>query len=150
MRALSLIQPWATLVALGAKRYETRSWKVSYRGPVAIHASRGLPKECRALCDVWPFNKYIRTADELPRGVIIALAELPYIYSTEVIARALNPERQLADAEELRFGDYSTGRFAWQLVNVRALKTPVDAWGNRGLWKVDPETEKMVLRSLEL
>jgi hypothetical protein len=39
MKALTLIQPWASLVAIGAKRVETRGWRTSYRGPLAI-ASR--------------------------------------------------------------------------------------------------------------
>lgn len=43
MRALTLHQPWATLVAIGAKRVETRSWATTYRGPVAIHAGRHRP-----------------------------------------------------------------------------------------------------------
>ena len=39
MKAISLLQPWATLVSIGAKRVETRSWRTDYRGPIAIHAS---------------------------------------------------------------------------------------------------------------
>lgn len=42
MKILTLTQPWATLVALGAKHIETRSWATSYRGPLAIHAGAGL------------------------------------------------------------------------------------------------------------
>lgn len=42
MKGLSLTQPWATLVAIGAKRIETRIWATSYRGPLAIHAAKGL------------------------------------------------------------------------------------------------------------
>lgn len=38
MKALTLHQPWATLVALGIKTVETRSWYTPYRGPLAIHA----------------------------------------------------------------------------------------------------------------
>lgn len=38
MKAITLMQPWATLVAIGAKRLETRSWSTNYRGPLAIHA----------------------------------------------------------------------------------------------------------------
>ena len=41
MKALTLTQPWATLVAMGAKRIETRSWTTNYRGPLAIHAGKG-------------------------------------------------------------------------------------------------------------
>ena len=46
-RCLSLIQPWATLVAIGAKKVETRSWKTPYRGWLAIHASKAFPKDAQ-------------------------------------------------------------------------------------------------------
>lgn len=48
MKALTLWQPWASLIALGEKRYETRSWATSYRGLLAIHASAPKPQ-------VWPY-----------------------------------------------------------------------------------------------
>jgi hypothetical protein len=44
MKALTLIQPWATLVALGEKQIETRSWDTKYRGPLAIHAGKKIDK----------------------------------------------------------------------------------------------------------
>jgi hypothetical protein len=40
MKAITLYQPWATLVAMGKKRIETRSWSTNYRGPLAIHAGK--------------------------------------------------------------------------------------------------------------
>lgn len=40
MKTLSLLQPWASLVAEGLKRVETRAWRTSYTGPLAIHASK--------------------------------------------------------------------------------------------------------------
>lgn len=39
MKALSILQPWASLVVLGHKRIETRSRDTKYRGPLLIHAS---------------------------------------------------------------------------------------------------------------
>ena len=45
MKALTLTQPWASLVACGAKTIETRSWRTPYRGPVAIHAAKGFPAD---------------------------------------------------------------------------------------------------------
>lgn len=36
LKALTLWQPWATLIAIGAKRIETRGWATSYRGPLVI------------------------------------------------------------------------------------------------------------------
>ena len=43
MKALTLRQPWASLVALGVKTIETRSWSTEYRGPLAIHAGMKRP-----------------------------------------------------------------------------------------------------------
>lgn len=40
MKALTLKQPWAGMVANGTKTIETRTWSTSYRGPLAIHASQ--------------------------------------------------------------------------------------------------------------
>lgn len=40
MKALSLMEPWAALIAAGVKSIETRSWRTAYRGPLYIHAFR--------------------------------------------------------------------------------------------------------------
>lgn len=45
MRAITVHQPWASLVAANVKTIETRSWSTKYRGPLAIHAAKRLPKE---------------------------------------------------------------------------------------------------------
>lgn len=41
MRCLTLTQPYASLVAIGVKSIETRSWRTNYQGPIAIHAAAG-------------------------------------------------------------------------------------------------------------
>lgn len=48
MRALTIRQPWASLVALGVKTIETRSWSTRYRGPLAIHAGAAQPQRGEA------------------------------------------------------------------------------------------------------
>ena len=45
MRAVSLWQPWASLIADGRKKVETRHWPMHYRGPLAIHATQRVEKE---------------------------------------------------------------------------------------------------------
>src|SRR5437868_804524 len=40
VKALSLWQRWASAMALGWKRIETRHWSLSYRGLLAIHAAK--------------------------------------------------------------------------------------------------------------
>ena len=99
MKALTLTQPWATLVAIGAKRIETRSWRTSYRGPLAIHAAKGFPKWAREFAqDDWtcfgalkpghaahlklsgvrliPSETGRRAAGELPIGAVVAVRDL--------------------------------------------------------------------------
>ena len=51
MKVLSLTEPYATLIKLGKKKIETRSFKTTYRGELYIHASSTkIPKE-------WKNNK---------------------------------------------------------------------------------------------
>ena len=52
IKALTLWQPWASLIAWGEKQYETRSWSTEYRGLLAIHASK---RETE-----WEYNEGIR------------------------------------------------------------------------------------------
>ena len=41
MKAISIKQPWASLVAAGYKTVECRTWKTHYRGPLLICSSKG-------------------------------------------------------------------------------------------------------------
>ncbi|EPD3811105.1 ASCH domain-containing protein [Cronobacter dublinensis] len=45
MKALSIRQPWAWLIANGYKDIENRSWNTKYRGPILIHASSRKPSK---------------------------------------------------------------------------------------------------------
>ena len=42
LRALSVRQPWAELIARGAKTLELRSWRTNYKGPLIICSSQNL------------------------------------------------------------------------------------------------------------
>lgn len=57
LHTLTFRDPWGTLVALGAKRIETRSWSTPHRGPLAIHIAKTLPPEAKAWCDEAPFRQ---------------------------------------------------------------------------------------------
>ena len=80
LRALSLTQPWASLVALGVKRLETRSWQTAHRGPLAIHASWGFPPSARRLCEEEPFLRLLEGVgldeDTLPRRAVLGVCRL--------------------------------------------------------------------------
>lgn len=130
-KALSLTQPWATLVAIGAKRIETRSWSTNYRGPLAIHAAKGFPKWARETTYQRPFSSVMLQHDlrlvDLPLGAILATCTLADCVPTESIRGSLSEN-------EVAFGDYSDGRWAWVLENVQVLPEPVPAKGSLGLW----------------
>ena len=145
MKALSLTQPWASLVAVGAKRIETRSWGTGYRGLLAIHASKAMPRECRDLCLTEPFASTLRSHDlwgaadgELPRGSLVAIAWLFTVKEIDPVSFAAW-FRDPGNARELAFGNYETGRFAWALTDVRALPEPIPCRGALGLWEVPAE-----------
>jgi hypothetical protein len=56
MKCFTVHQPWATLLALGEKHFETRSWQTHYTGPVAIHAGRTFNPDVIRLCRDQPFK----------------------------------------------------------------------------------------------
>lgn len=147
MKALTLTQPWATLVAIGAKRIETRSWKTTYRGTLAIHAAVGTPKWARdVLVPNEPFRSTLANAgirigpvknlNWLPLGAIVAVCELVdcmFVMRDHWILSTSGQKLQVTKPE-LEFGDYSPGRYAWLLQDVRALPRPIPAKGSLGLW----------------
>jgi len=127
LKAVTLTQPWASAIALGHKRIETRSWGPHYRGPIAIHAATALPLYARRFAETE--RALGRCPARLPLGAIVATAELVDVLPTqEALARGL------VSALERLYGDFSAGRFAWFLANVTALAIPVPARGSLSLW----------------
>ena len=162
MRALSLTEPWASLVVMGEKKIETRSWKPYVFEAVAIHASKGFPKSARnfattnSYCSRSLFHGHFAHVDQLPLGEIIGTAEIVGYLPTEVFTNQ-NDEthRQLLkqtavnfSAQEREFGNYSENRFGWILRNPLMLKTPIPCKGALGLWKVPADIEAQIINQL--
>lgn len=86
MKYLSIHAPWAQLIAFGIKDVENRGWGTAYRGPVAIHCTKGGwtqrdVDETLEHCVTEGLITWSRAADvlarcEADRGKIIAVAEL--------------------------------------------------------------------------
>jgi hypothetical protein len=144
MKALTLTQPWATLVAIGAKRIETRSWPTAYRGPLAIHAAKGFPEWAKTTAEEPTFSRELGT-DILPVGCIVAVCQLVSCVPTRDLqwnalvdfdADVRTEDRSvMLDDREREFGDYSLGRWAWLLADVRKLDEPIPAKGMLQLWE---------------
>ena len=140
MKALTLWQPWASLIALGEKRIETRCWQTSYRGELAIHAAAKLPPRWlgssmygndfrNELADVLNVRRdHVDSAIcSLPFGAIGGIARLVSIHPTERV-------RDDLENREWLFGNYEDGGYAWHLTLVKRFDTPIPAKGNRLLW----------------
>jgi activating signal cointegrator 1 len=160
-KAITLHQPYASLIGVGAKRYETRSWGTKYRGPIAIHAAKNTEVLSNALRDLFgdnlnfprkreraPFAYAWQEAMQecgmwwfpdnklrIPIGSIVAIAQL-----TDCIIVSNKFIDQLNEKEKL-FGWFAEYRFAWQLDNVRLLDIPIPVTGKQRLWNWNPEVE---------
>ncbi len=120
MKAITLQQPWATLVLEHGKRVENRSWTTSYRGPLLIHAGMGVD---RAAMRWW---RHSLKLDELPRGGIIARCEL-----VDVVR---DSPSEWAEASA----------YHWLLESVQLVEfTPCR--GKLGLWEYAPGREAVVV-----
>lgn len=151
MKAITLHQPWATLIATGHKQIETRSWPTNHRGDLAIHAAASIPAYAvqavfdsaairRALGYIPSYGSHDEIRDflksKLPLGAIVATCDLE---SCPVMdAYRIRRVRDLR-GDEIEFGLYAPGRYAWMLENVTILETPVPAKGFQGLWNWTPE-----------
>ena len=149
MKAISLWQPWASLVAVAAKQIETRSWATQYRGPLVIHAALKWDARIREIAaeprmrnllaiDRWAIEYPYR----LTRGAAVALVDLvdvADIRSDCMIGQTDWKTYPLPTGNELLFGNYTPGRYAWLFQNIRKLKTPVLLKGRQQLWTLKPE-----------
>jgi hypothetical protein len=159
MKAISLWQPYASLIALGEKRWETRSWATAYRGPLAIHAAERWGRDQLALSIREPFYTPLAAAGfcggkrrhrtGLEFGAVIAVCELVdclEIGPTRLLRNdAGHRARVLPPEPERSFGDYTPGRFAWELADVRPLARPVPFRGRQKLFDVPDELIRAAL-----
>lgn len=141
MKAITIWQPYATLLVHGDKLYETRSWATSYRGPIAIHAAK---RPARQIIDALAngsvldrqtamlMERLLRRfggADHLPTGAVLGTANLVRCnVITEEFLRTLTPQ-------ELALGDFTLARYAWEFENMMYIKGHVPEKGAQGLWE---------------
>ena len=175
MRTLSLTQPWASLIAFGAKTIETRSWATDYRGLIAIHATVSFPRYAQEFASgpvagpVLAAHGYYRSRLPLPyecgegpryveqiclpHRAVVAVADLfacqktceledrraglilGYTLDTTVITPV--------PADQLPFGDFTPGRYAWRLANIRRLVHPITVNGAQRLWDWNVDLEEL-------
>lgn len=133
MKALSLWQPWATLVALGEKKVETRCWDTKYRGLLAIHSTQTIPRWLGESRKSQQFHDLMmqclakHNVQELVKGSVLCIVELKDVITVDTVRNDLSPQ-------EILFGNYEDGRYAWFFELVEKFDKPIPAKGNRMLW----------------
>ena len=142
MKALSLWQPWASLIAVGAKTVETRSWAapqalVGQR--IAVHAAKraselhwvNLPIFHDALKRAEDAGDLALIDGRLPLGCIVASAVLVECFRMDHdTCMAVHDDMP----EEYAFGDWRPGRFGWQLSELEPVAEPIPYRGAQGLF----------------
>ena len=139
MKALTLWQPWASLIACGIKHHETRSWRAPewlIGKTVAIHAGKTMmPDPGADLAAILKREFGAEWAFDLPRSAVVATATLEGCYPTA-------ERSQISTPEDLLCGDWYPGRWAWHLTNVRMLEHPNRCPGARSLWDWYPPSAR--------
>lgn len=127
MKVVSIIEPWASLIKEKVKYIETRSWKTNYRGKIYIHASlKKVPKKDERINNLIDLLK----DKDFKYGHIIAEATLvDCIYMDEEFISKIKNNNQ-----EYICGEYSIGRYAWVLEDIKELSKPIPAKGSLGIW----------------
>lgn len=178
MKFLTIRQPWASLISLGVKRIETRSWSTSFRGPLAIHAGKAKPSRDLVRMGQWltrwdygegryamsdGLGKWVA----LPLGAVVAVCDLidvvpivpgdqcpdyPHVAGSRTGDRLVLCGRNVVRAgqiitDQIPFGDFTPGRFAWILDNVRPID-PVPMKGAQGLRDLPPDMAAAITRAL--
>lgn len=163
LKAISLLQPWATLVAMGVKTIETRSWSTKYRGPLVICSSAAIPARVKKQLNdhtdplsrtIFDYTGQFAIQLPMPLGQALCVVDLvdcipgvnfrrtktqgwerDSVYSPEVFA--YDREFIMGDLES------SPKRFGWLLTRVRRLPLPYHVKGTLGLWDIELPEEAL-------
>ena len=123
MKALTICNPYAWLIATGKKRVENRTWYTGYRGPLASHA--GLSRQ-------WLTTEYPMPDSGKYFGAFLAVADLVACLHTDDIDRLSIPEEYYWAREH----PHTNGPWCFILANVRQLAEPIPKAGAQQLWNV--------------
>ena len=132
VKALSIIQPWATCITCKGKNIENRSWNTNYRGYIAIHAS--IKKDLERFEQCKDLYNVTLNPDRVSYGAIVGFAEIVDVVTDETLTRGTEK--------------WFMGEFGFVLKNRIALKNPIPAKGSLSFWTIPPKVLKEALAQL--
>lgn len=155
MKVLTLWEPWASFMAHGYKKNETRGWATNYRGPLAIHAAKNR-KEIydfkfllveagiiKTFTDPVP-DGFPTEDSEWPFGKIVCVVDLIDCISTT----SMCDEVELSEMEAA-CGNYDDDRFIWVTKDLRRIEPPIPWKGAQGLWNIPDEMWEAQMKATE-
>ena len=126
MKAITIKQPWASLIAAGLKDIENRTWKTNFRGRVLIHAAKVSVKDGWSALNGMQIKKVSKHKyklygdnEDLPKGAIIG--------SVEIVDCVQNHPSPWAEK----------GVWNWVLANPILFPEPIPAKGKLSFWEYD-------------
>lgn len=122
MKALSVRQPWANLIASGVKTIEIRTWKTKYRGNLLICASKKIDGAAESAFKRTIYQFELKPSD---LGVAVCVANL-------IDCRRMNRD----DTQAALCNPPDAGAYAWVLEDVKRIK-PFHVKGQLGLFEVE-------------
>lgn len=133
--ALSVRQPYASLILCGAKKFEVRSWPTAVRGRIALHASAALAHGWQEWSDHWYLQEVALQYDlgaipALPRGAIIGTVEI-----ADVWPPATAPDRFTLHDAVMACDPYYSDEYLFELQAPRRSRV-VPCHGKLNLWTV--------------
>lgn len=119
-------------------KFETRTWRTKYRGPLAIHTSKKIDKAvCNHIAIQKPLGKHGYIKEDLPTGKIIAVCQL--VNCLKVIENnqtwAVLEDGRIVSGNDYFLGDYRVGGFAWEVEDMKKLEEYIPAKGHLGIWE---------------
>ncbi|MCI8347591.1 MAG: ASCH domain-containing protein [Bacilli bacterium] len=124
MKAITVKQPWATLIAEGLKEYEFRTWKTKYRGEILIHAGKSIDKKA--------MKKFEYLNLEYPTGCIIAKGNI-----TDCVEVDNNFRKKLLEKDKIIYSGVIKCKewkgYGFKIENIRKISS-IPIKGRLSLW----------------
>ena len=128
VKALTVKQPWASLIIRGGKDIENRDWRTNYTGIVAIHSSAKMSREdMEDACDLmrqfvphFSANRFQQDRYGFPTGAILGTVDI-----VGCVSQSDSP--------------WFVGDYGFVLRNAVAFPEPIPCKGALGLWRIPGE-----------
>ena len=133
MKAISIKQPWATMIMLSGKDVENRDWHTNYKGTIAIHASKDVSiteyQQAR-LKETRITGKPSLTPSQCPVGVIIGVVDI-----VGCLRNSSSP--------------WFVGKYGFLLENPIMLPNPIPCKGALSFWEIHRDVEANIQEQLK-